>query len=389
MPARRHPNRGSIEPQGCNRIASGILDHDGRKFRAHVARQLRDADRDPARDVTIDASDAPVRVGGHSRASSVGLLANADVQRQAAEQWHIILPADALAAAGAEDMLGVAAMGADMDAHVLNNAQDRHADLLEHLQALSRVEQRNVLRRRDDHRAGHRHALRERKLNVPGARRQVDDQVVQVAPVRLPEQLLERGRDHRAAPDHRVVLLDQESDRVGLHAVAFERGHRLTVFGRRPALDAEHHRLRRAINVRVQHANRRAFGRQRKRQVRGGGALADPALAGRDRDDIAHVRQQLHAALHRVRDDLLRYRHAHADYAWHRAQRLLDARADQPVLTPGRIAEHHVERHGIAIDRDIAHPFARGHRLRGIRVDHAGQRGVDPGPVDCHRCSVT
>jgi hypothetical protein len=81
----------------------------------------------------------------------------------------------AIAAAGTEDVLGMAALGADVDAHVLDDAEDGDADLLEHLQALARVEQRDVLRRGDDHRAGHRHLLRQRELDVAGARRHVDD----------------------------------------------------------------------------------------------------------------------------------------------------------------------------------------------------------------------
>ena len=51
------------------------------------------------------------------------------------------------------------------------------------LRPLRGVEQRDVLRRGDDHRAGHRHVLRQRELDVAGARRQVDHQVVEVAPV--------------------------------------------------------------------------------------------------------------------------------------------------------------------------------------------------------------
>jgi hypothetical protein len=43
----------------------------------------------------------------------------------------------ALAAAGAEDVLGVAALRADVHRHVLDDAEDRHADLLEHLEALA------------------------------------------------------------------------------------------------------------------------------------------------------------------------------------------------------------------------------------------------------------
>jgi hypothetical protein len=92
--------------------------------------------------------------------SGIRLLADADVERQRAEERHVVVAAHALAPAFAEDVLGVPALAADVDRHVLDDADDRHADLLEHLEALARVDERDVLRRGDDHRAGDRHLLR-------------------------------------------------------------------------------------------------------------------------------------------------------------------------------------------------------------------------------------
>ena len=101
---------------------------------------------------------------------------------------------------------------ADVHAHVLDDAEHRHVDLLEHLEALAGVGQRDVLRRGHDDGAGHRHALRQRELDVAGARRHVDDQVVELAPVGVAEQLRQRLRDHRPAPDHGLFGVDQEAD---------------------------------------------------------------------------------------------------------------------------------------------------------------------------------
>jgi hypothetical protein len=47
-------------------------------------------------------------------------------------------------------VLGMAAVRADVHRHVLDDAEDRDADLLEHLEALARVDERDVLRRGDD-----------------------------------------------------------------------------------------------------------------------------------------------------------------------------------------------------------------------------------------------
>jgi len=132
-------------------------------------------------------------------------------------------------------MLDMAAVRAHVHGHVLDDAQNRHADLFEHLQPLSRVEQRDVLRRGDDHRAGQRHTLAERECDVTGARRHVDDQVVELAPVRLPQKLFQRLCGHRPAPDHRLVGVDQEADRHHLYAVVLFRLHGLAVFAFRAA----------------------------------------------------------------------------------------------------------------------------------------------------------
>jgi hypothetical protein len=45
--------------------------------------------------------------------------------------------------------------------------------------------------------------LRQRQLRVAGSGRHVDHQIIDILPVGLLEQLLERLGDHRPAPDHR------------------------------------------------------------------------------------------------------------------------------------------------------------------------------------------
>ena len=135
------------------------------------------------RAMPVDLGDRTVRVADDGGLPRVGLLANANVEWKRAEVLDVVFLGHALAAALAEDVLGVAALGTHVQRHVLDDAEDRDADLLEHLQALARVEQRDVLRRGDDHGAGDRDLLREREVDVAGSGRQVDDQVVEVAPV--------------------------------------------------------------------------------------------------------------------------------------------------------------------------------------------------------------
>ena len=68
-------------------------------------------------------------------------------------QWHLAQERHAellrllARAAMAEDLGALAAMRAEVEAHILDEAQDRHRDLAEHVQPLARVYQRDVLRR--------------------------------------------------------------------------------------------------------------------------------------------------------------------------------------------------------------------------------------------------
>ena len=135
-----------------------------------------------------------------------------------------------------------------------------------------------------------RHALGERELRIAGARRHVDHQHVEFAPLHVAQHLLERARHHRAAPDHRRVLGHDVADRHGLEPVAFDRLQRLAVDRLGLLLDAEHARHRGAVDVGVEQAGADAVGREPERQVHRGGRLADAALAGGDGDDVLHAR---------------------------------------------------------------------------------------------------
>ena len=57
------------------------------------------------------------------------------------------------------------------------------------------------------------------KLRIAGAGRHVDDETIEFAPGDIAQHLLDRGHDHRPAPDHRLFLVDQEADRHGLDAI--------------------------------------------------------------------------------------------------------------------------------------------------------------------------
>ena len=93
--------------------------------------------------------------------------------------------------------------------------------------------------------------------------------------------------------------------------MAEERFHRLAVERDGLALDAQHRRLRGAVDVGVQDAHVGAFVREREREVRGDRRLADAALAGAHRDDVLDAAHHAEGPLDLVRDDVLRDVHRH------------------------------------------------------------------------------
>src|SRR5260370_15920820 len=103
------------------------------------------------------------------RAALVGGLADEDVERHFAEELGAQSLRLAPRAAMAEDVAALAAMRAEEIAHVLDDAEHGHVDLAEHVEAFARIEEGDVLRRRDDYGARERHLLRHGKLSVAGA----------------------------------------------------------------------------------------------------------------------------------------------------------------------------------------------------------------------------
>src|SRR5690242_13317678 len=73
-------------------------------------------------------------------AAFVGGLADGDVERHFAEEVGAELLGLAPGAAMAEDLAPLAAMRAQEIAHVLDDAEHRHVDLAEHVEALARVQ---------------------------------------------------------------------------------------------------------------------------------------------------------------------------------------------------------------------------------------------------------
>ena len=93
---------------------------------------------------------------------------------------------------------------------------------------LTRIGHRDILRGGHDHRARNRDFLHERQLHIAGAGGQIDDQVIELSPIDIVEELVDQLGDQRATPDQRLFRIENEADAHQLHAVALER-HDLVV----------------------------------------------------------------------------------------------------------------------------------------------------------------
>ena len=143
---------------------------------------------------------------------------------------------------------------------------------------------RGQLRCRDDQDLRGREELRDGDRDVTRARRQVHQQVVEVAPVHVGEELLQRPVEHRPAPDDGGVVLGEHPDRDDLHAVCrWRHDHLLDLGGL--VLHAEHAGDGEAVDVGVQDTHSQTLGGHRGRHVDRHRRLAHTTLAGRDRED--------------------------------------------------------------------------------------------------------
>ena len=139
-------------------------------------------------------------------------------------------------------------------AHVLDDTDDGHAHALEHAPAAQRVAHRHLLRSRHDDRAGHLSGLDQGELRVTGPRRQVHDEVVELAPVHIAQKLLDDLHDDGTAPDRGRVPIDEEAERHKPDAVGFERLNP-AAHHRGPLEHTEHPRNVGAVDVGIHHTD--------------------------------------------------------------------------------------------------------------------------------------
>ena len=113
------------------------------------------------------------------------------------------------------------AVGRDELAHVLDHAEHLEVRAAGHVGDARRDLLRALRGRGDDEHLGLRQQAGQRHLDVAGAGRHVDEQVVEVAPAHVDEELLERLGEDQAAPHERgVLVVDEQAHRHDLERPA-------------------------------------------------------------------------------------------------------------------------------------------------------------------------
>lgn len=109
------------------------------------------------------------------------------------------------------------------EAHVLHQRVCGDLQLPEHANALLRVRHGEDLRSGDDHTAREGQLLAQRQLHVSRARRKVENQVVQIAPERVVQDLLDDRHHHGPSHDVGAVRVVHPAERHAEHVVQLER----------------------------------------------------------------------------------------------------------------------------------------------------------------------
>src|SRR5205807_4050359 len=125
----------------------------------------------------------------HDRHPAISWFARGDVDRNLTEERNSQAPGFAFAAAASEDVIALPVGRRHEVTHIFDQADYGNVHFVEHGSGLARVDEGNFLWRGDDERPRKGDRLDDRKLDVTGARRQVEHQVIQLAPFNLPQKL--------------------------------------------------------------------------------------------------------------------------------------------------------------------------------------------------------
>ena len=133
-------------------------------------------------------------------------------------------------------------------------------------------------------------------MNVAGAWRCVEDEVVKVSPFSIADELLECVASHAATPQGSLVGINKEADGEEFYAVFLDRHDEVTTIDGVSvwafALHAKHLRYRRTEDVGVEKSYTIAEFSKTDGEVGSDSALADTTFARTDSDDVLYSREE-------------------------------------------------------------------------------------------------
>jgi len=118
---------------------------------------------------------------------------------------------------------------------------------------------------------------------VTGARREIHDQIIELAPIDASQKLLNHAVQHGSAPDQRFVAGIQKTHGHDAQSVLFERLDALADSVRLGA-NAHHQRHIGTVDIGVQEADLMAEARKRNREIHRYCGFSDAAFARSDGD---------------------------------------------------------------------------------------------------------
>ena len=227
-----------------------------------------------------------VGVGHGDGEAAVAAFADFGVKGDFAEEGNGLAGGFGAAAAVAEDFDAFAAGGGEV-AHVLDDAEDGDIDFVEHADAFADDAEAGFLGSGDDDAAIEGNGLAKGKLGVAGAGREIDEEVIEIAPGDGGDELLDGFLDHGAAPDDGVVALDEEAHGHEFDAVVLGRDELFVFADGGFFVDAHHERDAGAVDVAVEQADAGAKLFEGAGEIDRDGGFADAAFAAGDGDDVA------------------------------------------------------------------------------------------------------
>ena len=154
----------------------------------------------------------------------VAALADALHNGNLSKQGHLHFFGQALHAFAAEEVVArLGKFGWREPCHVFDQAEYGHVHLVVtvHVNTLACIGQGYVLRSRNNDCARDGQVLEEGQVDVARARRSVEDEVVQRAPLCVGDELLEGVGGHAAAPECGRIGIDEEADGEDFDAILF------------------------------------------------------------------------------------------------------------------------------------------------------------------------